>query len=238
MTAPLDARLSTRDWISASAAMLRKQGVDPRDRLHYTGHTTALARAYLPTIGNWARLEGDDFIDVERPHHGMIKVRYGAFREFKSARRLLFGREFELLHGRIVEGPWMHAELSWRVVEEQQQAFLAASGTEASLGLCARRAAERALHGDVAPIGLLPVEIALYARMYDVFLATHLLQYDEWRAFPTAKKLAYWSAGMAPRCHWSLEYFAGVEARRTLPFSSQYRGTTVRRPARPVRYTG
>lgn len=209
--------LSALDWIRYRAPSLHVKGVCPEDRIHFTGHLVQLSRAYIPSIGNWCRLDTREMIDIEHPNRGLVTVKHGAFRQYRHKNGLYTRREYELLYGALYEQPWRLAEQCWVAVAHAQGALLRVNRTMGSLGEAARKAVQDALARS-KPLGVLPIEVVLWSRVFDTFLSTHLLSYDEWTEFSHAKRYAFWDDGIAGH-PWDVDLVVAHPARGGLPFS-------------------
>jgi hypothetical protein len=226
MTTPPSAKaLTTLEWVSLTSSAIRAAGHDPADRIHYTGHRANIRRAYLPTIGSWGLLNTEDFINPAHPHLGQVlRVRYGAFRQFRYSRALMTRDEFELYHGDIEEKPWLHAELCWAAHDRVQAAFIEVNGTPCSLGLAAHHAAAEGARLGAKPecrLGLLPVEIVLWARLFEMLRMQNGLTYHDWEAFDDETKASFWKYGISTRSGATfplgISHVAGAAPWRDLP---------------------
>lgn len=209
--------LSALDWIRYASPSLRVKSMCPEDRIHYTGHVVHLPRAYIPSIGNWCRADTRQLINIDCPNEGLVKVRHGAFRQFRHKNGLFTRREYELLYGRLADQPWHLAEHCWMAVAHAQGALLRVNGTTGSLGEAARKAVQDALARS-RPLGVLPIEVVLWTRVFDTFLSTHLLSYDEWAGFSHEERVTFWAPGIAGK-RWDIGLVVANPARGSLPFS-------------------
>lgn len=224
-TPPSPKELSVKEWISLPSSAIRAAGHDAADRIHYTGHKTNIRRAYLPTIGNWGILDTEEFINSGQTHLGeVLRVRYGAFRQFRHSRCLMTRSEFERHHGSIEHKPWLHAELCWVAHDRVQAAFIEVNGTPCSLGLAAHHVALEGARLGAKPqhrLGLLPVEIVLWARLFEMLRMQSGLTYHEWEAFDDETKARFWKYGIATRSRAAVQMglgdIASTPAWRDLP---------------------
>lgn len=224
MTESPNAELTTWDWVSLGDAELRRFGADPKDRIHYTGHRTHLLRPYLPTIGNWGLGRTKDFINTKEPHLGLVRVKPGAFRQFRHSRGLMTRSEFELHHGSLDDRPWLQAELAWRAHDRVQGLTYAANNAYCSVGVAADAIVKQGLDRIAEPrdrLGMLPVEIVLWARLFEVLRLAYGFAYDEWEALNDTAKAKYWDTGIVNdngdvRVPFELERIAHQPAQREL----------------------
>jgi hypothetical protein len=212
-------RLSVLDWIRLTAKELRALGVDPDDRIHFTGHASPLPEVYVPSVGNWALYDTDDLIDREAPHLGLVRVKYAAFRQFRCARGLMTRSAFESHHGPIHDRPWLLAELSWSAHSRAQEVLRRTNGTPGSFGQACARAVQDASSRDTPSklrLGIMPVEVVLWARIFDGVLRSGYVSYDEWTGFGHGTKHAYWELG-----HTTIVDIANEPAIRHLSFYTE-----------------
>ncbi len=191
---PSVSALSALEWISLTPTQLIAQSVDPAHRLHYTGHMVHLPTTWLPSIGNWAILNTRDFINSEARHLGKIPVKPSAYRQFRFRHDLMTGTDFEGIYG---TGRWLHAEISWLAHRAELEEVQERNGAVTySIGAACQAAhARRRKHPKLSMrLGMLPIELTLWTRVFDLFLST-VLSYDEWEELDDEDKECLWNEG-------------------------------------------
>lgn len=185
--------LSTLGWIGLRDAELRQLGHDPRQRLAMTGHRRPLPEHWLDSIGCWGLLDSSQMVDGSAPHKALVHVTPEAYRKFKSRYRLKTRRQFVTAHG---PHDWTLAELSFSEHNRAQQTFIDACGCCAPIGVACEYAIVTA--GPTwrpKALGLLPVELVLWTRVFQDLLDRHGLDEATWRELDIAARAQLWSAG-------------------------------------------
>ncbi len=197
--------LSTFDWVSLPGARLVQLKLDPQDRILYTGHPVVLRSQYLESIGNWGGLDNKELLNSRDRSKAPCHVSLGNFHQFKHRRQLFDGKQFASIHG---PQNWRRPELSYSCIRKAQKSFKASSGTLAPIGVAAAHAVE--LGVGKQPIGLLPVEVVLWSRVFHGFLSHYSMAYREWEGLHEDKKAEYWHHHEDPP--WALEHIAHAPA--------------------------
>jgi hypothetical protein len=214
MTTPSPADLSTFDWLRLVPTELDVRGLKPEDRVHYTGHLQKLDDTWLPSVGNWGWLETREMIDSAEPHKGRIRVLPSAYKQYRWRHGLLTRSEFVLRHG---PEPWLHAELSWLAHRAAQERLRQKNGTGASIGMACRLAVQEGRKRGAPTrqqVGLLPIELVLYTRVFGAFLATGV-SYADWGELDGADKHEVWTEGWQGK-EWDIDLFFDSPAVRHL----------------------
>lgn len=195
--------LSTYEWVALTDAELGMRRRDPADRVLYTGHTTHVRRQWLDSIGRWGACETFDVISKTEPHKAVLHVTHDAFKKFKSRHALMTARQFARVHG---PHAWTKAELCYDEHQRAQRA-LGMSAYPAPIG----SACAYAVATSRAGIGLLPIEVVLWTRIFDDLLGHHGLELDDWHALEDSDKAAVWEKGRNGQA-WSLDGVAHAPA--------------------------
>lgn len=200
MTRHIHRGLTAREWVGLTDSQIRARRADPQQRVCYVGHTTFVRPQWMPSIGTWGALDTADMINDAAPHRAMLHVGSGAYRQFKARHHLMTKRQFERHHG---PHAWTRAELCFREHARAQQA-LGASRTMASYAAPVGTASAYAVATAKVPLGLLPVEVTLWSRLFGELLTHHLIEDEEWYSLTDDEKQSVWALGRggAP---WSLE---------------------------------
>jgi hypothetical protein len=193
---------------------LVKHGCDPEHRIHYTGHKTHVHAPWVPSIGSWAMLTSAEFTDPSYPKRLLPNTNNNSFRQYRYRYGLMTGPEFRALHG---ENPWEHAEQSWLAHRAAKRAVVKANGDiQYSIGMACFDAYQVTRYGPYTKaLGMMPVELVLWTRLFDLFLGT-ITSYAEWRVIDDADKLEIWKAGYQGQ-PWSIELVTYLPAIFTLP---------------------
>jgi hypothetical protein len=188
-----DSGLSTFDWVRLRDSELVARGADPRDRVRFTGHTRCLPEPYLATIGTWGAYEVQELVNDAEPHKAVVPVSEAAYRRFKGRHRLLGRSQFARRHG---PQPWARAEACFSAHERAQQRFDDYGGARGPIGVaCDYARMERLCSPRGRSLGLLPVEIVLWTRVFDAMLAHHCFTTAEWLELADDDKLIVWRLG-------------------------------------------
>lgn len=210
---PSPSTLSVMEWISLTPTELMRRGVEPKHRAHYTGHNSNLIEAWLPSIGNWAVINTNQFVNNREPEKGLVRVRYNAYRQYRHRHGLLTASEFELIHGECrVRRPWFWAELCWTTYRVWEEEMFAINGGTHSLGRICQDIylASRFAADPVKRIGMLPVEIVLWTRLFRAFVGT-LASYEDWEVLEDDDKTRVWEEGYRGK-PWCIGLVAHVPA--------------------------
>lgn len=197
MTVPSVSALSTFDWIRQPDSHLKEKGADPAHRIHYTGHTYHVQSAWVPSIGCWGLLSARQFAnDKDKRDVVLRRVKENAFRQFRYRYRLKTKDEFVAAwgNGREKLPPWFMAQFSWLQHKRQQQLMRQVNGDIAcSIGVACEAIYTKA-RDEFTPIGILPIELVIWTRIFDKFLGT-IHSFNEWRAIDAADRHEIWNAG-------------------------------------------
>jgi len=197
MTTP--SKLTTLQWVLSKDRLIKSQGADPRERIHYTGHARPMAGSYARTIGNWCRLSTNEICNQKDPTASLATVRIGAFRQFRWHHNLMTRTEFEAHYGAHAGRPWLLGYVCWQAHRQAQLELIQANGAPASIGVACAKAVRDSELGMHRRLGLLPVEVVLYTRHFDRFVQhlpiQGLLTYDEWCDASDQTKTSYWDLG-------------------------------------------
>jgi hypothetical protein len=178
------------DWLRLpNSHLFRAYGVDPKRRVDFTGHRTTMRHTWVRSIGLWG---GGDWnsnpkvFNAADPSKGVIKVPPPTFYGYKCRHRLYDPVEFCAHYG---NAPWMRAEASYAAIKRQYRR----AGAPYAIGRAAFdfvQSTHRAYESE--RLGLLPVEVVLYARIFHVLLDTYALSLKSWRAMSEHDKKAFW----------------------------------------------
>ncbi len=205
--------LSTLDWVRLRDFELVARRIDPADRVRFTGHTRCLAEPYLATIGTWGAYEVQELVNDAEPHKASVPVSEAAYRRFKGRHRLLGRSQFARLHG---PQPWVRAELCFLAHERAQQRF-DDRGARGPIGIACDYARMECLCSPRGrSLGLMPVEVVLWTRVFDAMLAHHSITPTEGLELGDAGKLLVWEMGSA-RGPWGVDHYLHGPAVRALP---------------------
>lgn len=172
---------SLYDWLYFTTYELQRLGLTALDRLRRTGHDRRLNHPWIDTVGMWGRSKGSDFYG-DRGDNGMHGIRKSNFDAFKYRHNLKTSRQF---CGTKECAPWQVAQecfLTMNKVQREHDDVLPE-------GLAARTA----LH--TYKLGLLPVEILLWHRLFQSFLDQEGLEWKEWLAFEVSLRTEIWERG-------------------------------------------
>lgn len=195
------AELTVLQWTYWVPNAIQKAGFDPKDRLHYTGHTHHLLTRYVDSIGLWGGRNTKDLINTHQPRLGILRLRPGTYRQFRNRHGLYTLTEFMRIHG---DEPWMRAEASY-LVHKQKQRELRQESKDVQISIGATIAAHcEEMRGEPNRLGLLPVETVVWCRVFHDFLGAHYLTYHEWARFTDAEKSHFWTED------WDEPYFHGL----------------------------
>lgn len=209
-TPPSVSPLSVMDWISCTPLELKARGVDPLHRVHYTGHTHHVLEAWVPAIGNWAICTTHEFINTKAPHKGRVRVTSNAYHQYRYRLGLMTGPQFELIHGECRKTrKWFWAERCWKTYRDYQLASHRINGTTLSIGKAWLDIYTRS-RASLEPtdrLGMLPVEMVLWTRLFDTFLST-IASWEDWEALEDGEKSEIWSSDQP----WDLDRIAHCPA--------------------------
>lgn len=195
----LSANLTTLQWSFSKDRLIKGHGLDPADRIHYTGHVRPISSSYIRTVGHWGLLSVREMCNPDNPVTALAHVTIGAFRQFRWHHGLMTRSEFEAHYGTHRNRPWLIGYVCWEAHDRAQRKLVAANGVPASIGEAAALAVRDSETGASLRLGLLPVEVVLYARHFDRFVrhlpVLGLITYDEWCGVSDDDKSAYWNLG-------------------------------------------
>ncbi len=186
------ARLTVFHWMACKQAEISRAGLDPEDRVHYTGHRRHLLPRWLESLGLWCVLGGDELMNHREPHRGRLRCSSTAYWSFKSRNGLWTREEFEVVHG---PEPWRLAEVCWEAHRRAQQAFEARNEARSTLGMACRAHVGSGQKPGASPllqIGVLPVECAVWTIIFDDFLR-RMPDVELWEILDGNEKLKLWT---------------------------------------------
>lgn len=190
--------LSSYDWARLPAPVLTRLGLDPDHRLHYTGHTSMIPAAWVPSIGKWCLTSTRAFLSGTEAAEPILKnMRANTFEVFRHRWGLMARRHFERAHGPLRGRPWLLAERAWRAVRRLEQESLLPGGmVSPSIGKLSREAQDRGRYSStrtdpIGQLGMLPIEIVIWAKIFVGFLDT-IHAFAEWEILEDEDKRAIW----------------------------------------------
>lgn len=184
----LPARLNAYEWICLREPQLRARGHDPAARVCFTGHVTALRWQWLDSIGCWGSCETREMIDKASPHLARLHVSHAAFKKYKARHGLLTRAQFARIHG---PAPWDKAQLCAREHARAESALGRGRYPVPIGSACAYAVATARV-----PVGLLPVEVVLWVRLFDELLMQHGVGLSDWLGLEEDEKAMLWKEGI------------------------------------------
>ena len=176
------------DWLLCSSHNLKKQGLDPEERICYTGHKRALSPRWAQTIGMWCRAKPATIMDVISPGDSTKEEKdrtRSAYDIFKYRHKLQTSAPFMKT---FMDPPiYSHfMEISRVMVATYSYARVISHMSRSMLNLgSASELAMRVLLGDGENLvedhfGLLPIEAMLYYNALEKIFASTDLTFRIW----------------------------------------------------------
>ena len=143
-------------------------------------------------------------VSVQTPHKAMLHVSPGAYRQWKARHSLMTRLQFERHHG---PHAWTRGELCFAEHARAQRVLCLANDMTRGTALAIGGAVVYALATAHTPLGLLPVEVALWTILFSDLLAIHGITFNDWNELPDEEKQSVWDLGCegAP---WSIDEIA------------------------------
>ena len=211
-------QLTVYDFLRANTAVFKRLGISakrmPEHRCRYTGHPKTLSKMWVQSVGYWGGGMSWEtprpLFNAKHPEKATIKAKGSSFGNFKSMWHLYTPQEFQHNHGKA---PWLLAELSYAAIEQEYER----ADARIELGIAALKAWKRSElnHCPLAThIGLLPVEILLWARVFHAFLTSYGLDLTLWRDMPLDDQRSFWKHEVRATAESRLFYSPATFLRR------------------------
>jgi hypothetical protein len=190
-------RPTTYDLLVAPVSKFKRWGatgkLQHRDyRMRYTGHARAMSRLWVQSVGFWGGGTSwqtpRPLFDFDHPGKGRIRAKQQTYYNFKSKNKLYNPKEFSVHVG---ARPWTMAERSYTAITNELELKRGALSLGSAAYLAHYRSCELrcplSMH-----LGLLPVEMVLWARIFHVFLTSYALDLTLWQDMSLGEQRSFW----------------------------------------------
>lgn len=192
------------DWLMCPSPELKKRGLDPAERIRFTGHARPLSPRWARTIGMWCLREPKEIIQVVAPDWNKERSR-AIFDMFKNRNHLKTRRhwmrdntEFPsadlfLVNGPVIVATFAHARITGHI--GRSGGVLSPGAAAAAANRIAVATEEKDKQwvwtAEENTFGLLPIEMLLY-----YYAIEHVLE-------ESGLTVARWRQGLGPGDAWA-----------------------------------
>jgi hypothetical protein len=187
---------TTFDLLRAPKSQFKRWGISAKRiedyRVRHTGHCSSLSRLWAQSVGYWAGGRSWEsprpLFCFEDPSKAIVPAKEQTYANFKSYWKLYAPNQFQKYIGRE---PWLLAERSYAAIAAEFKR----AGASYSLGEAANAAWGHSVHEYIPTathLGLLPVEILLWARIFHAFLTSYGLDLVLWQDMPLDDQRSFW----------------------------------------------
>lgn len=180
-------------WLLFPRSTLLLYGIDPRQRIYWVGHKSALSLRYAPSIGYWGHTSRELIADTMQVAPSVLtwaEQELGLSASW-STKRVPMHEEYSLKYGFTPK--YKHLALMQLIYENEMLRMK--NGDPRSVPLAAYELDAGAKRRRLRRYGILQVEIVRWFQIQVQILREYRIKYSVWRSWDEEQKQAAWIHG-------------------------------------------